>query len=164
MAQLTEKGLAKLETLRDYWPPKPHYSSVKMRQKYLLGEIEKNPEFLIEQHSILRRDWNRLKDQGLIVDTTVEPIYVVEGTDKVLYRSDLEKFIKVTRPSDAPYRMGQIVPKLSFYEMVEAVEKEGGEAPLGEELREGEELPESPEADWDRRPPHRDLDIEGKIP
>lgn len=134
MAKLTEKGLTKLETLRDYWPPKPRYSSVKMRMKYLLKEIEKNPDFHIEQHSILRPDWNRLKDQGLIVDTTDEPIYVVEGTDKVLYRSDLEKFIKVTRPSDSEYKTGQIVPKLSFDEMVEAIEREGGEPPLGEDL------------------------------
>jgi len=134
MAQLTEKGLAKLETLRDYWPPRPHYSSVKMRQKYLLLEIEKNPKFLIEQHSILRKDWNRLKDQGLMVDTTIEPIYVVEGTDRPLYRGKTEKFVKITRPSDANYRLGQIVPKQEFDKMVEVVEEEGGEAPLGIEI------------------------------
>jgi len=133
MAQLTEKGLAKLETLRDYWPPRPHYSSVKMRQKYLLLEIEKSPKFLIEQHSILRKDWNRLKVQGLIVDTATEPIYVVEGTDKVLHRRG-EKFVKVTRPSDSEFRIGQIVPKREFDIEVELVEVQGGEVPLGVEI------------------------------
>ena len=134
MAQLTEKGLARLEVLRDYWPSKPHYSSVKMRQKYLLLEVEKSPKFLIGQHSILRPDWNRLKDQGLIVDDTAEPIYVVEGTNRPLYRGKTERFIKVTRPSDANFRKGQIVPKREFDEMVKAVEEQGGEAPLGEEV------------------------------
>ena len=133
MAELTEKGKTKLEILRDYWPPKPHYSSVKMRQKYLLKEIEENPKFLVEQHSILRPDWERLKKQGLIVDTTVEPIYVVEGTDKVLYREG-EKFVKVTRPSDADYRLGQLVSKREFDVMVEAIEREAREPPLGEDL------------------------------
>jgi len=133
MAQLTEKGLAKLETLRDYWPPRPHYSSVKMRQKYLLKEIEENPKFLIEQHSILRPDWERLKKQGLIIDTTIEPVYVVEGTEKVLYRTG-EDFVKITRPSDSDFRQGQIVPKQEFDRMVEVIEEEGGEVPLGEDL------------------------------
>jgi len=133
MAKLTEKGLAKLETLRDYWPSKPHYSSVKMRQKYLLKEIEENPKFLIEQHSILRPDWERLKKQGLMVDTTTEPIYTVEGTERVLYRTG-EDFVKITRPSDSGYRLGQIVPKREFTDQVRAVEEWGGEIPLGEKL------------------------------
>lgn len=130
MAELTEKGLASLETLRDYWPERRHYSSVLMRRKYLLQEIEKNPEFLIEQHSILRTDWERLKKQGLIVDTTTESTIVVEGIERPLCEV-VEEFVKVTRPSDSDYRMGQIVPKLEFDEMVEAIEKEGGEPPMG---------------------------------
>ena len=134
MAELTEKGLAKLETLRDYWPPKPHYSSVKMRQKYLLKEIEKNPEFVIDRRSILRPDWNRLKDQGLILDTSVEPSHVIEGIDRPLYIGEGEKFIKITRPSDSNFRSGQIVSELDFRAMVEAIREQGGEPPLGEDL------------------------------
>lgn len=133
MAELTEKGKASLETLRDYWPERRHYSSVLMRRKYLLQEIEKNPEFLIEQHSILRPDWNKLKDQGYITDTTTEPVYVVEGTDKVLYRGR-EPFIKVTRPSDSGFRLGQIVRKREFDEVVEGIKEAGGEVPLGEKI------------------------------
>ena len=95
MAHLTEKGLAKLETLRDlsnsylsfsHSTPPSKFSSVKMHMKYLLQEIEKNSEFYIEQHSILRPDWNRLKDQRLIIDTSSEPTYVIEGTNRPLYR------------------------------------------------------------------------------
>ena len=134
MAQLTEKGLAKLETLRDYWPPRGQGASAKVIQRYLLLKVEEGPEFHIDQHSMLRPDWNRLKDQGLMVDTTVEPIYVIEGTDRPLYRGKTEKFVKITRPSDANYRLGQIVPKQEFDEMVQEVEKEGGEIPLGEDL------------------------------
>ena len=133
MAKLTGKGLTKLETLRDYWPPKGKGASAKMTQKYLLLKVEEGPEFHIEQHSMLRPDWNRLKDQGLIVDSTVEHIYVVEGTDKVLYREG-EEFVKVTRPSDANYRSGQIVPKQEFDRMVEAITDQGGEPPLSEDL------------------------------
>ena len=136
MAQLTEKGLAKLETLRDYWPSRPHYSSVKMRQKHLLQEIEKSPKFLIRQHSILRPDWNRLKDQGLIIDTTVEPVYVVEGTDRPLYRGRSEEFLKITRASDSDFREGQIVSREEFGRMVEGIEEQGGEVPLGEDIGE----------------------------
>lgn len=134
MAELTEKGKASLETLRDYWPERKHYSSVLMRRKYLLQEIEKNPEFHVEQHSILRPDWNKLKDGGLITDTTVEPIYVIEGTDKVLYRGKTERFVKITRPSDSNFKDGQIVPKQEFDRMVEAIEEQGGEIPLGEDI------------------------------
>lgn len=136
MAQLTEKGLAKLETLRDYWPPRPHYSSVKMRQKYLLGEISKTPEFRIGQYSILRPDWNRLKGQGLITDATVEPVYVVEGTDRPLYRGRSEEFLKITRASDSDFREGQIVSREEFSRMVEGIEERGGEVPLGEDIGE----------------------------
>ncbi len=87
MAQLTEKGLASLEKLRDYFPEatypsgRPRFSSIKMRQRYILLEVEKSPEFLIRPASILRPDWTKAKDQGLIVETTVEPICVVEGTE-----------------------------------------------------------------------------------
>lgn len=130
MAELTDKGLARLEILRDYWPERKHYSSILMRNKYLLQAIEKNPEFLIEQHSILRPDWERLKKQDLIVDTTSEPIYVVEGTDKVLHREG-EEFVKITRPSDSNFREGQIVTRRDFDEMVEAVKDQGGEPPMG---------------------------------
>ncbi len=150
MAQLTEKGLASLEKLRDYFPEatypsgRPRFSSIKMRQKYLLLGIEKDPKFLIEQHSILREDWEKLKKQGLIVDTTTEPIYVVEGTDKVLYRGG-EEFVKITRPSDSNFRSGQIVSKREFDKIVKAVGEQEGEIPLGQVL------PETPEADWDRR-------------
>lgn len=134
MAELTDKGKASLETLRDYWPERKHYSSILMKRKFLLQKVEENPEFLVEQHSILRPDWNRLKDHGLIVDTTTEPVYVVEGTDKVLYRGE-EKFVKITRPSDSNFRQGQIVSKREFSEMVEVVEEQGGEIPLGESLK-----------------------------
>lgn len=89
MAILTERGLAKLDILRDYWPPqhdppKRRISSVKMRQKYLLLEVEKSPTFHIDQHSILRPDWNRLRDRGLI-DTNPETPIVIESTDRSLY-------------------------------------------------------------------------------
>ena len=71
MAQLTEKGLAKLETLRDYSaPPTDPASYAKLCMKYLLQEIEKNFEFYIKQHSTLRPDWDKLKDQRLIIDTS----------------------------------------------------------------------------------------------
>ena len=82
MAKLTDKGLAKLETLRDYWPPRGRGASAKTTLRYLLLKVEDSPEFIIDQHSMLRPDWNRLKDQGLIIDATVEPIYVIEGTDR----------------------------------------------------------------------------------
>ena len=134
MAKLTDKGLAKLETLRDYWPPRGKGASAKMTQRYLLLKVEDSPEFIIDQHSMLRPDWNRLKDQGLIIDATVEPIYVIEGTDRPLHRGKTEKFVKTTRPSDANYRLGQIVPKQDFDRMVEAVTEQGGEPPLGEDL------------------------------
>jgi len=94
MAVLTGKGLAKLEILRDYWPPEREpgkryrFSHNKMRQKYLLSEVEKSPKFIVEQHSILRPDWDYLKAKGLIEDTTVEPTYIIQGDDtyRPLYR------------------------------------------------------------------------------
>ena len=92
MAKLTGKGLTKLETLRDYWPPRPHFSSVKMRQKYLLREIEKDPGFYIEQHSILRKDWNRLKQvMDAIEDLLPDKIKIVWKIVEELHDSGLIK-------------------------------------------------------------------------
>ncbi len=72
MADITGKGLTKLEKIRDYFPPEGQYSSVKMRQKYLLQEVQKDPNFSIEPSSILRPDWDKLVGQGLITDSSYE--------------------------------------------------------------------------------------------
>lgn len=40
--------------------------------------------------------------------------------------------LKITRPSDSPWKEGQVVTKVEFDEMVAAVKKLGGEPPLGE--------------------------------
>lgn len=78
MAELTGKGLTKLEKVQDYFPPKGRVYSLKMRQKYLLQEVYKDSNFSIDPSSILRLDWNKLIDQGLITDSPTEEVCVID--------------------------------------------------------------------------------------
>ncbi len=89
MARLTEIGLARLDSLRDYSPDpqkRGRVSNFRMRDKYLLSEVEKDSEFHIEQHSVLRSDWNKLIKKGWIEDLPFEHTMVIIGTDRPLYR------------------------------------------------------------------------------
>ena len=67
MVYLTIKGEKRLEDLKDYFPPPYQYSSIKMRTKYILDSVTKNPKFYIEPSSILRPDWNRCINQDLMI-------------------------------------------------------------------------------------------------
>ncbi len=78
MVELTGKGLTRLEKIQDYFPPKGQAYSLKMRQKYLLQEVYKDPNFSIDPSSILRNDWNKLVDQGLIVEASTEEVCVID--------------------------------------------------------------------------------------
>ena len=93
MASLTPKGidrLIKLEKWQRNFDPhvKRFTTSVNNRltQYHLLEQIEENPIFVVEQHSMFRPDWNTLKAKGYIIDSTREPIYVIEGNERLLHR------------------------------------------------------------------------------
>ena len=78
MTKLTGKGLTRLEKIGDYFPPEGQHYSIKMRQKYLLQEVQKDPNFSIEPSSILRPDWDKLVDQGLITESSYEEECILE--------------------------------------------------------------------------------------